>query len=147
VASIFNAVGRFLWGGIADRIGCERTFAIMFAVQAATLFALSGVHGLGGALAGISVIMLCCGGGFGIMPSYCARYFGTRYMGRNYGLLLSAWGFAGFIGPLLVARMRDVSGSFAAMMPLLGMLLCAAVMLPFVVRKPIPKVQNVSLTS
>ena len=37
VVSIFNAIGRFFWGGISDRIGCQRTFAAMFAVQAATL--------------------------------------------------------------------------------------------------------------
>ena len=49
VVSIFNAVGRFFWGGISDRIGCQRTFAAMFAVQAVTLFWLCGVHARTGA--------------------------------------------------------------------------------------------------
>lgn len=99
IVSIFNAVGRLFWGGIFDRVGCGRTFAAMFAVQAATLFLLSRVHDATLALAGISVVLLCCGGSFGTMPSYNAQYFGTKYMGRNYGLMLSAWGFAGLIGP------------------------------------------------
>jgi OFA family oxalate/formate antiporter-like MFS transporter len=144
IASIFNAVGRFFWGGVADRIGCERTFAIMFATQAAMLFALSQVHDLTAALAGISIILLCCGGGFGTMPAYCAEYFGTRYMGRNYGLLLSAWGFAGLIGPIFVARLKDVTGSFTGMMPLIAITLCASVILPCMTRKPPPLVAPAS---
>jgi MFS transporter, OFA family, oxalate/formate antiporter len=134
LVSIFNAAGRFFWGGVSDRIGCERTFAAMFSVQAAALLWLSGVHDLVPALAGISVVLLCCGGGFGTMPSYCARHFGTRYMGLNYGLVLTAWGFAGLIGPMLAAYLRDAHGSFAAMMPVIATLLAGGVIFPCVTR-------------
>lgn len=134
--SIFNAVGRFLWGGISDRIGCGKTFAAMFAIQATTLFLLSGVHDLAIALAGFSVVLLCCGGGFGTMPSYNAQCFGTKYMGLNYGLVLSAWGLAGLVGPILVARAKDLSGSFSGMMPMIAIVLCVSVILPFLTRAP-----------
>jgi OFA family oxalate/formate antiporter-like MFS transporter len=136
MVSIFNAIGRFFWGGISDRIGCNRTFAAMFALQAVTLFWLSHVHGLGAALAGVAVVLLCCGGGFGTMPAYNARYFGTRYVGRNYGMVLSAWGFAGLIGPILTARLKDLSGSFGDMMELIAVVLAAAMILPFITHQP-----------
>jgi MFS transporter, OFA family, oxalate/formate antiporter len=142
VVSIFNAVGRFFWGGISDRIGCKRTFAAMFAVQALTLFLLSGAHQPALALAGFSAVLLCCGGGFGTMPSYSAQCFGTAHMGMNYGLVLSAWGFAGLLGPILVARARDLSGSFAGMMPLIAIVLTASVVLPFLTRKPASSLQR-----
>ena len=135
--SVFNALGRFLWGGLSDRIGCNKTFAAMFAVQAVTLALLSHAHGLTEALAGISIVLLCCGGGFGTMPSYNAQYFGTRYMGLNYGLVLSAWGFAGLIGPTLLARARDLSGSYAETLPTVAVALLVSVVLPFVTRKPV----------
>jgi len=138
IVSVFNAAGRFFWGAISDRIGCNRTFAAMFAVQAVTLLLLSTVHHLALALAGVSVVLLCCGGGFGTMPSYNAQYFGTRYVGRNYGLLLSAWGVAGLIGPIVIARVKDLSGSFAGMMPMVAVMLLASVVLPFITRKPVP---------
>ena len=138
IVSVFNAAGRFFWGAISDRIGCNRTFAAMFAVQAATLLLLSTVHHLALALAGISVVLLCCGGGFGTMPSYNAQYFGTRYVGRNYGLLLSAWGVAGLIGPIVIARVKDLSGSFTGLMPMVAVMLLASVVLPFITGKPVP---------
>ena len=108
----------------------------MFAVQAATVLALAHVHELISALAAVSVILLCCGGSFGTMPSFNAGCFGTKFMGLNYGLILSAWGFAGLIGPIIVARAKDLTGSFAGMLPLIAVVLLASVMLPFLTKKP-----------
>jgi OFA family oxalate/formate antiporter-like MFS transporter len=136
LVSVFNAIGRLLWGAISDRIGCNHTFAAMFLFQAVTLFLLSNVHDVAFALAGFSVILLCCGGGFGTMPSYSAQYFGTRFMGLNYGLILSAWGLAGLIGPILVARARDLTGSFTGMLPFIAMVLLVSVILPFITKNP-----------
>jgi MFS transporter, OFA family, oxalate/formate antiporter len=136
VVAIFNAVGRFFWGGISDRIGCQRTFAAMFTIQAVTLFWLCGVHSTAPALAGFAIVLLCCGGGFGTMPSYCAQCFGTRYMGLNYGLVLTAWGAAGLLGPMLVARARDFGVSFTGLMPAIACALTASVILPILTRGP-----------
>jgi OFA family oxalate/formate antiporter-like MFS transporter len=136
LVSIFNALGRCFWGAISDRIGCNHTFAAMFAVQAVTVLVLVHVHALGSALAAVSVILLCCGGGFGTMPSFNAQCFGTRFMGLNYGLILSAWGFAGLIGPILVARAKDLTGSFVGMLPFIAIVLSASVILPYLTKKP-----------
>jgi MFS transporter, OFA family, oxalate/formate antiporter len=136
LVTIFNALGRCLWGAISDRIGCNHTFAAMFAVQAVTVLLLAHAHDLMPALAAASVILLCCGGGFGTMPSFNAGCFGTKFMGLNYGLILSAWGFAGLIGPVIVARAKDLTGSFAGTLPLIAIVLLASVILPFITKKP-----------
>jgi OFA family oxalate/formate antiporter-like MFS transporter len=136
LVSIFNALGRCFWGAISDRIGCNHTFAAMFAVQAVTVLLLAHVHALVPALAAVSVILLCCGGGFGTMPSFNASCFGTKFMGLNYALILSAWGFAGLTGPMLVARTKDLTGSFAGMLPLIAIVLAVSVILPYLTKKP-----------
>jgi MFS transporter, OFA family, oxalate/formate antiporter len=138
LVSIFNALGRCFWGAISDRIGCHHTFAAMFAVQALTVLLLSQTHELVPALAAVSVILLCCGGGFGTMPSFNASCFGTKFMGLNYGLILSAWGFAGLIGPIMAARAKDLTGSFSGMLPLIALVLLASVILPYLTKKPAP---------
>ena len=141
LVSVFNAIGRLLWGTLSDRIGFNHSFAAMFFFQAVTLFLLSNVHEFNFALAGFSVILLCCGGGFGTMPSYNAQYFGTRFMGLNYGLILSAWGLAGLIGPILAARAKDLTGSFTGMLPITAMVLLMSVILPFITKKPSPRLE------
>ena len=138
MVSIFNAVGRWFWAALSDRIGCNHTFAAMFAIQAVTLAVLVHVHTVLPALAAVAVILLCCGGGFGTMPSFNARCFGTRFMGLNYGLILSAWGFAGLIGPIIVARVKDLTGSFAGTLPYIAAMLCVSVIFPFVTNNPTP---------
>jgi len=56
----------------------------------------------------------------------------------NYGLILSAWGCAGVIGPMIVALAKDLTGSFAGVLPLIAVVLAAAVILPYLTKRPTP---------
>ena len=49
------------------------------------------------------VVLMCYGGGFGTMPAFAADYFGAKNVGPIYGLMLTAWGVASAVGPLLIA--------------------------------------------
>jgi hypothetical protein len=70
------------------------------------------------------------------MPAFNADYFGTKYMGLNYGMLITAWGCAGVAGPLAAAWVKDATGSYTGtLLPVAGMLLLAT-LLPALVRKP-----------
>jgi hypothetical protein len=57
-------------------------------------------------------------------------------MGLNYGLLITAWGFAGVAGPLLAARVKDVTGSFGGTLVPLAIMLLLATIIPMVASKP-----------
>src|SRR5437899_5107193 len=134
--ALFNALGRFFWGAISDRIGSVRTFALIFGIQVVVFGLMDGIHSLFAVAAAYAIVLLCFGGGFGTMPSLIAEYFGARHMGANYGAILTAWGVAGVAGPLFAARVKDATGSYAgAMLPVACMLL-GAVLLPLILRKP-----------
>jgi hypothetical protein len=64
-------------------------------------------------------------------------------MGLNYGLVLTAWGAAGLLGPMLVARARDIGLSFAGLMPAVACALLASVILPILTRQPQPAVRSI----
>ncbi|CAN7386154.1 OFA family MFS transporter [Trinickia sp. LjRoot230] len=135
-AALANAFGRCFWGAVSDRIGHNRTYAALFGIQAATFIAMSSIHNVQWLAVGVAIILLCFGGGFGVMPSFNTRYFGTAHMGSNYGVLLTAWGCAGLAAPLLAARIADTAGSFAHALTSTGLLLVTALMLPALSRAP-----------
>ena len=84
----------------------------MFILQAVLFFLLPlvSVYFL---LAAISFIIVSCyGGRFGTMPAFNADYFGPTNVGTNYGLMLTAWGFGGVLGPLLIPRVIDTTDSY-----------------------------------
>jgi len=137
--ALFNTFGRFFWGALSDRIGPTRSFCLIFVVQAVVFFLMGSAHSLLWAVAAYAVILLCYGGGFGTMPSINAEYFGTRYMGANYGALLTAWGAAGIAGPLLVAAVNDRHGSFSGALPIVSIVLAAATVLPLLTKKPVAR--------
>ncbi len=107
VSSLFNGLGRFLWGGLSDRIGRVQTFRIMLATQILAFVALMFVGNPWVFAMLICYVLLCYGGGFGTMPSFVADVFGSKVMPMVYGVVLTAWSAAGIVGPQLVALIKD----------------------------------------
>ena len=134
--AVFNGLGRFFWGAISDRIGRNMAFAFIFGTQVLVFFFLSQLHSLPLVLGAFAIILLCYGGGFGTMPSFNADYFGTKYLGINYGMIITAWGFAGLAGPLIAAKVKDVTGSFTNALIPVAIMLVIATIIPFITKKP-----------
>ena len=137
--AIFNGLGRFFWGSVSDRLGRNLTYTVMYLIQVAIFFLMARSHSIAAVAIEFAVVLLCYGGGFGVMPSFNADYFGTKFLGQNYGMILTAWGVAGVVGPLIAATVRDRTGSYSgALIPMAIMLLVAAIV-PFFIKKPEPK--------
>jgi OFA family oxalate/formate antiporter-like MFS transporter len=97
--------------GVAfDLIGSRLVFLFMFLVQVIVFFFMPHVTSFSGFTALAFLVLLCYGGGFGTMPAYAADYFGGENVGSIYGLMLTAWGFAGVLGPTLIAAIRQTTG-------------------------------------
>lgn len=109
--SIFNAVGRFLFGFISDKLGRYNVVMLLFAVIGSAMILLtrsSGTLFVGALLA----IGSCYGGFTSLFSPICADNFGMKHLSVNYGFLYVAYGFAGLIGPQLAARIKTASGGY-----------------------------------
>ncbi len=134
--AVFNGLGRFFWGAVSDRIGRNWAYLLVYGTQVAIFAVAGGVHSLWLVAVLFAIVLLDYGGGFGTMPSFTADYFGTRYMGVNYGWILLAWGVGGIAGPLFVAVVKDRTGTFAGALPVIAAMLLAAMVLPVVTHPP-----------
>jgi OFA family oxalate/formate antiporter-like MFS transporter len=136
IVSIGNALGRVFWAWASDGLGRRMTFAVMFILQIALFWFLPSIHSVGAVTTVAFIILMCYGGGFGTMPAFTADYFGPANVGSIYGLILTAWGFASAFGPLLIAHMRQLSGSYTGGLHVIALVMAVSTLLPFLVKPP-----------
>jgi OFA family oxalate/formate antiporter-like MFS transporter len=136
IISIANGAGRFLWGWLSDLIGRRSVFLLMFPIQALVVFVLPSVHSFVVLTILACVVLLCYGGGFGTMPAFAADYFGDEHVGSIYGLMLTAWGFAGVLGPTLIASIRQNTGAYTDALYVIAALMLVSTVIPAIVRRP-----------
>ena len=108
--SLFNIGGRFFWATLSDRLGRKLTYTVFFVLGGLLYFSVPTSAGLGSQLlfvAAFCVILSMYGGSFSTVPAYLADLFGTQMVGAIHGRLLTAWGTAGILGPVIVNYMRE----------------------------------------
>ena len=107
ISSLFNGVGRLMWGMISDRIGRVQSFRLLLATQMIVFGILMTERNPWMFSGLVCYVLLCFGGGFGTMPAFVADVFGAKRMSVMYGAMLTAWAAAGVAGPLMVASLKD----------------------------------------
>ena len=136
LASIGNALGRVFWAWSSDYLTRRATFVLLFLIQVALFWVLPGLGSAAMLTLAAFAILSCFGGGFGTMPAAVTDYFGPRNVGPIYGLMLSAWGLASLFGPMLLAEMREATGSYQDALHIIAALMALSVVLPCILRSP-----------
>jgi MFS transporter, OFA family, oxalate/formate antiporter len=136
IASIGNAVGRVFWAWVSDSITRKATFLVMFLLQVVLFWVLPSLGAVTSMTVLTFVVLLCYGGGFGTMPAFAADYFGSKNVGPIYGLMLTAWGTASAVGPLLIAYLRQTTGSFHRPLHVIAVVMAVSALLPILISPP-----------
>jgi len=107
-----SMLGRFIVGSVNDKIGGKRSLMICYFAMIISLVWLQvAIHPwmlfLFAAIYGFSH-----GGFFTVMSPTVAEFFGTQSHGLLFGMVLFCGTLGGAIGPSLVGRIFDVTGSY-----------------------------------
>ncbi|MDD5168349.1 MAG: OFA family MFS transporter [Syntrophales bacterium] len=122
-ASIFNGLGRLFWAWTSDAIGRKNVFIVMFISQAVLYVLLPQIDNQLIFTVIACYLLACYGGGFATMPAFAADSFGPGYIGKIYGIMLTAWGAAGIVGPLVFAEIKSIAVYVAAALLVAGCLI------------------------
>ena len=147
ITSLFNGLGRLLWGTISDRAGRIRTYRFMLGSELIIFFLLIFTKNPWLFALFFCWILLCYGGGFGIMPATISELFGPQKMTIMYGVVLTAWSLGGVIGPQITAFIKDKNPSQASMLSFIVGIAFIALGFIFSILTPAPKRQQEKATN
>lgn len=123
-------LGRLLTGWMLDRFFAPRVAMLMLLVSALGALVLSGARSAVTGVAGAALIGAGMGGEADVTPWLLAKYFGLRSFSTLYALTWTAYAIAGAIGPVIMGKAFDATGSYQVLlMQLAGVTAAAATLM------------------
>jgi len=132
--AVFNTSGRMISGFYSDKFGRLKILMAVFIFQAVNLILFESyttpiLLALGTVVTGLSY-----GAAFALFPLATADYYGIKNLGGNYGLVFTAWGFAGLLGPLVAGWAVDMTGTYLFAYIVSAVTLVGALALAFTIK-------------
>jgi MFS family permease len=123
--------GRLCTGWLLDRCFAPRVAFWVLAVAALGTFILSNTRSLSTGIVGAACIGIGMGGEADITPYLLSKYFGLRSFSTFYGFTWTAYAIAAAIGPVIMGKAFDLTGSYTILLVELAVstLVAAALML------------------
>jgi OFA family oxalate/formate antiporter-like MFS transporter len=137
VGAFGNASGRILSGWMSDKLGRINVLRTMIGISAIAMPALYAVGNNVGALyVAVFVVYWCYGTQLSVNGAAASDLWGTRNAGINYGLLFTAWGVAGIIGPRIGGVLFDRYHDYKAAFYTAAVLAAVALLCELLVKRP-----------
>jgi MFS family permease len=126
-----SLVGRLMTGWLLDRFFAGRVAFGLLATAALGTLLLATADSLAMGVVAAALIGVGMGGEADVTPYILSRYFGLRAFSMLYGLTWTFYAVAGAVGPVLMGRAFDATGSYEALLTQLAVvtLLVGALML------------------
>jgi OFA family oxalate/formate antiporter-like MFS transporter len=137
VGAIGNVSGRILSGWLSDVLGRLNTLRVVLAISTVAIPVMywAGAHMFAVYLM-VFIVYFCYGAQGAVNPATVADFWGTRYAGTNYGLLFTAWGVAGIIGPTIGGVLFDKYKNYEAAFYAAAILAAIAFVCVLAARRP-----------
>ena len=137
VGAVGNASGRILSGWMSDKIGRLNVLRLMIGISAlvsAILYSIGSEASF--LLVAVFVIYWCYGTQLSVNASTTSDFWGTKNAGLNYGLLFTAWGVAGIIGPRVAGVLFDKYKNYQVAFYTAAVLAGIALLFEYLARRP-----------
>jgi MFS family permease len=118
--------GRLFTGWLLDRFFAPRVSFCLLAIAALGTFLLSGSRSMITGVAGAALIGFGMGGEADVTPYLLSKYFGLRAFSTLYGFTWTAYAIAGAIGPVIMGKAFDATGSYQTLLARLALFTLAA---------------------
>jgi MFS family permease len=136
ILAILNAGGRVCSGWLGDKVGRTNTLFIVLLVQAINMFLFRNYSTVVTLTIGVLIAGYCYGSLLSLFPSITYEYYGTKNAGMNYGIVFTAWGAGGVIGPIVAGKVADVTGAYHQAYLVASVLCVAGCLLTWLIRPP-----------
>lgn len=112
--------GRIITGLLLDRFFGPRVGLALAVLMAAGIGLLVTAHSAPAGYLAAALIGFGLGGEADITPYLLTRYFGLRSFSTLYGFTWTAYAIAGALGPVLMGRVFDLTGSYSSLLAILA---------------------------
>jgi len=134
--TIVNGLSRPLFGGLSDRIGREMVMFIAFSLEAVGILALGWYGSNPWAFVVLSgVVFFAWGEVYSLFSATAGDTFGTRHIGKIYGLLYCAKGVAALLVPFGNVLM-EATGSWTSVLYTMAVLDLGAALAAILILRP-----------
>ena len=139
VGAAGSVAGRTLSGWMSDALGRLNVLRLMIGVSVVAMPLLYAAAGtVAGLYAAVFVVYWCFGTQLSVNASTTSDFWGTKNAGINYGLMYTAYGVAGVIGPRIGSWVFDEFHSYRIAFDVAAGLAAVALVCELVARKPEP---------
>ncbi|MGB2624995.1 MAG: MFS transporter [Candidatus Acidiferrum sp.] len=121
-----SVLGRIGAGWLLDRVFGALVALVVNLVTAAGVVLLARAHSFEAGALAAALLGVGAGGEAAITPYLLTRYFGLRAFSTLYGLTWTFYAAAGAIGPVILGRAFDATGSYSSLLMILGAALTVA---------------------
>lgn len=139
--SVFNGVGRPLFGVITDRVAPRNSALLSFGLifTSSIVLYVFGEGNLFVYLVFFSILWLNLGGWLAMAPTITKILFGAKYYSENYGLIFTAYGAAAIVSTFTSGVLRDITGTYLSVLPVVATLSILGSLVTVAGLKPVAK--------